>query len=144
MANEIHSKLAKVKVGTAGTPTVVADISSYCNKFDIPNELKETEVTTFGDTRERFIAGYASGMASMGGPWSRALDNHMSALYAAFQAGTITEVNYEYGPEGTDTSDVKQSGTMVLTKYSGAKAATGNALEWDAEFRLNSLTTATY
>lgn len=144
MANERHSKLAKVKIGTAGAPTVVTDISTSCNKFDIPNELKETEVTTFGDTRERFIAGYASGNVSTGGPWNRALDAHMADLYAAFEAGTIDSVNFEYGPEGTDASDRKYSGTLVMNKYSGAKAATGNALEWDADFRINSLTIGTY
>lgn len=144
MANERHSKLAVVKLGTAGAPTVVTTISSYCNKFEIPDELEENEVTTFGDTRKRFIAGYASANASMGGPWSRALDNHLNALLAAFQAGTIDECNYEYGPEGTDSSDVKYSGALVLLKFSGAKAATGNPLEWDAEMRVNSKTVGAY
>jgi hypothetical protein len=146
MAGEIHSKLAVVKLDTAGN--VLTEISSYCNSCETPNELDEAEVTTFGNTRRRYIAGFASGNVTLGGPWSRALDDHMAALRAAFEAGTliggVNTASFEYGPEGVAAGDKKHSGEIVMLSYSGAKAAIDNALEWEAEFRIDSWTVGTY
>lgn len=139
----IHSKLSVVKLDTSGG--VLTDISTYCNAFEQPRELDLLDVTTFGATSKAYLSGFADGTVTMGGPWTRALDNHMSPIFAAFKAGTITSVSFEYGPEGSDSGDVKYSGEVIMTNYSGAKADVGSAQEWEAEFQVTGdVTVGTY
>jgi hypothetical protein len=129
----IHSKLSVVKLDTSGG--VLTDISTYCNKCEMPQELEEAEVTTFGaGAYKDYIAGYASGTVSLGGPWSRALDNHMAPIYAAMKAGTLTTLSFEYGPEGSDSGDLKKTCELTMLTYSGAMADVGGPQEWFVEF----------
>jgi hypothetical protein len=130
----IHSKLSVVFLDTAGG--ALTNISTHCNAFEQPRELDLLDVTTFGATSKAYLSGFADGTVTMGGPWTRALDNHMSPIFAAFKAGTLASVSFEYGPEGSDTGDVRYSGELIMTNYSGAKADVQNAQEWDAEFQV--------
>jgi hypothetical protein len=137
----IHSKLSVVKLDTSGG--VLTDISTYCNKMEMPRELDLLDVTTFGATDRLYLTGFADATVSMGGPWTRALDNHMAPIFAAFKLGTLVSVTVEYGPEGADTGDVKQTAELVMTKYSGAMADVENAQEWEAEFQVTGGVTVT-
>lgn len=129
-----HSKLAVVKLDTSGG--VLTNISTYCNKFEGPRELDLQKTTTFGATDHTYITGFGDSKVTIGGPWSREIDNHMSPIYAAFKAGTLASVSVEYGPEGADTGDVKQTAELVMTSYSGANASVENVEEWEAEFQV--------
>ena len=137
----IHSKLSVVKLDTSGG--VLTDISTYCNKFEVPRELDLLDVTTFGATSKQYLTGFADATISAGGPWTRALDNHMSPVFAAFKAGTISSVSFEYGPEGADVGDVKYTGECVMVKYGGASAEVESAQEWEAEFQVTGDVTVT-
>ncbi len=131
----IHSKLSVVKLDTSGG--VLTDISIQCNAMEVPRELDLVDVTTFGAGAFRaYITGFADATVTMGGPWTRALDNHMSPIFAAFTAGTLTSVSFEYGPEGSDTGDVKYTGELVMVNYSGPRAEIESAQEWEAEFQV--------
>jgi hypothetical protein len=133
----IHSKLSVVKLQEADTSAGdLTVISTYCNKFEQPRELDLLDVTTFGATSKQYLSGFADGTVTMGGPWTRALDGIMSPLFAAFKAGTISSVAFEYGPEGADSGDVKYTGNIIMTNYSGPVADAGNAQEWEAEFQV--------
>jgi len=137
----IHSKLSVVKLDTSGGN--LTTISTYCNKFENPKELDLLDVTTFGATSKAYLAGFADATVTMGGPWTRELDQHMSPIYTAFQAGTLASVSFEYGPEGSDSGDIKYTGELIMTNYSGAKADVGNAQEWDATFQVTGTVTVT-
>lgn len=141
----LHSKLAVVKLDTAGD--VLTNISTYCDSFEMPQELDEVECTTFGAGAYRdYISGFAGGTVSMGGPWSRALETHMAALMTAHKNATVTSSSFEYGPEGSDAGDIKKTGELAMLSYSGATAAIDDALRWTAEFRIKSpgVTDTTY
>ena len=129
-----HSKLSVVKLDTAGG--VLTTISTYCNKCETPRELDLKKTTTFGATDHTYITGFADATVKLGGPWSREIDQHMSPIFAAFKAGTLASVSFEYGPEGSDALDIKYSGELVMTSFSGAKADVENVEEWEAEFQV--------
>lgn len=133
MANAVHSKLTVVKLDTAGG--VLTDISTLCNKFDLPETLDLSKTTCFGATSHAYLPGFANAKVSMGGPWSRALDNLMSAIKAAFRAGTLTSVSFEYGPEGSDTGDVKYTGELIMTDYKKGSSIE-DPVDWSAEFQV--------
>lgn len=137
-----HSKLSVVKLDTSGG--VLTDISTYCDACSTPNELDEVEITTFGATRRRYIAGFAGGTVTIGGPWSRESDDHFAPIRAAFEAGTLTGVTFEYGPEGSASGDKKHTGELVMTSYSGAQAEIDDAQRWEAEFRIDTWSVTTY
>lgn len=137
----IHSKLSVVKLDTsAGSLTT---ISTYCNKFEVGRSMDKNKVTTFGATDHAWLMGFGNGEVTMGGPWTRALDQHMSPIYAAFKAGSIDSVSFEYGPEGSDSGDIKYLGELVMDDYSGAKASVENPQEWDAKFTVTGGVTVT-
>lgn len=141
----IHSKLSVVKLDNASG--VLTNISTYCNKCEMPQELAEHKATTFGaGSYDDFIAGFASGTVSLGGPWSRALDQHMAPIFEAFKAGTLTTLSFEYGPEGSDSGDVKKTCELSMLNYSGPMASVDGPQEWEAEFRIKApgVTEATY
>lgn len=138
----IHSKLTVVKLDTSGG--VLTDISTHCNECQFPRELDLLDVTTFGATSKQYLAGFADSTVTLGGPWTRALDNHMSPIFAAFKAGTLSSVSIEYGPEGADSGDVKYTAELVMTNYEPGSSVQ-DPVEWSAEFQVTGdVTVATY
>lgn len=140
MATFIHSKLTVVKLDTAAG--VLTDISQYCNSCQLPQELEEVDVSAFGSTSRQFLAGFAGATFSIAGNWDRAHHTMMAAIYAAFRAGTLASVTFEYGPEGADVGDIKQTAEAVMLTYEK-----GSELEdpvtWSAEFRVSGIVTDT-
>jgi hypothetical protein len=112
---KIHSKLTVFKLDNVAN--ALTDISDSCNEVNFPEEMEEVECTTFGATSRAYLAGFAEGTIEVSGHWNRTLDTHISALYAGFKAGTTTSASFEYGPEGSDSGDVKKSGEAVLLSY---------------------------
>ena len=138
----IHSKITVVKLDTSGG--VLTDISTYCNKVSMPRSLDLNDVTVFGSTSKQYLPGFADGDVSMGGPWTRAQDQFFSPIFAAFQAGTLASVSFEYGPEGADAADVKHSCELIMTDYEPGSDV-GNPVEWSAKFKVTgAITVATY
>jgi hypothetical protein len=142
MATFIHSKLSVVVLDNAsGTPT---DISQYTNSVQLPLELEEVETTCFGATARTYIPGFASASVSMSGNWDRTFDAFMTAIYAAFQAGTLTSVTLDYGPEGTTSGDRKYSMELTMTSYEPGSEIE-DPVAWSAEFRVTgNVTFGTY
>jgi hypothetical protein len=138
----IHSKLSKVKLDTAGN--VLTDISDSVDSIDFPEELELVETTTFGSTSKTYLVGFADGKVSMGGSWNRTLHTMLAALKAAFRDGTITSASLEYGPEGTDTGDIKITCEVVMTSFKKTSAAK-DQVKWECEFQITgAVTEGTY
>ena len=136
----IHSKLTVVKLDTAGG--VLTDISTYCRDCKMPRELDLLNVTTFGATSKLFLSGFADGTVTLSGPWTRAQDQMFTAIYEAFRSGSISSVSFEYGPEGSDTGDVKHTAELIMTNYEPGSDVE-NEVEWSAEFQITGAITAT-
>jgi hypothetical protein len=134
MATFIHSKLSVVKLDTAGG--VLTDISQYTNSVSFPMGIAEVPTTCFGATAHTYIAGFSESTVSMSGNWDRTFDAMMSAIYAAFQAGTLASVSFEYHPEGTDTGDRKYTCELVMTSWEPGSEIE-DPVTWSAEFRVS-------
>lgn len=116
----IHSKLSKIKLDTAGG--VLTDISDSVDEVGFPEELELVETTTFGSTSKTYLVGFADGKITLSGNWNRTLHGHLSALKAAFRDGTIASASVEYGPEGTDSGDIKVTCEVVMVNYEKTSA----------------------
>jgi hypothetical protein len=117
----IHSKLSKFSLDTAGG--ALTDISDSCDEVGFPEELELVETTTFGATSKTYITGFADGKISLAGNWNRTLHTHLSALKTAFRDGTLSSASFQYGPEGTDTGDIKLTGECVLVTFEKTSSA---------------------
>lgn len=130
----IHSKLTVIKLDSA-TGGTLTDVSAYCNKTTLPRKLDLDDVTTFGNTSKQWLPGFGDGDIDMGGPWTAASHGFFSALEAGFRAGTLTSITFNYGPEGFDTGDQKQSGELIMTDYDVMSDVKG-PVEWTAKFKV--------
>ncbi len=138
-----HSKLSVVKLDNAAG--ALQTISTYVNKFSLNRKLDQNKITCFGATDHAYMTGFGDGECTIGGPWSRELHTHMSAVFAAMKAGTLTSVSVEYGPEGSDSGDTKQTAELIITEYSGAEADVENPQEYTAKFMVTGgITDASY
>jgi hypothetical protein len=138
----VHSKLTIVKMDTSAG--ALTDISTYCREISLPLELDLLDITTFGATAKQWLPGFADATISLSGPWSRESDAFFAPIYAAFQAGSLTSVSFEYGPEGGDSSDRKYLGEAIMTSYEPGSNV-DNEVEWSAEFQVTgSVTLTTY
>lgn len=134
----IHSKLTKVSLDTAGG--VLTDISDSCDKCDGDESLDLVETTPFGSTSKTYLAGFADGKFSVSGSWNRTLHTHLSALKAAFRDGTIASASFQYGPEGSDSGDIRQTCEVVMTSYK-KNSAVKDQVKWEAEFQITGAVT---
>ena len=138
----VHSKLSKISIDTAGN--VLTDISDSCDSADMPEDLELVETTSFGATSKTYIVGFADGKFTCGGSWNRNIHVHMAALKAALRDGTILSASVQYGPEGTDTGDVRITFESVLTSFKKNSAAK-DQVKWEAEFQITgAVTEATF
>lgn len=138
----IHSKLSKISIDTAGG--VLTDISDSCDSVDFPEDLELVETTPFGSTSKTYIVGFADGKLTVGGSWNRTLHTQMAALKAAFRDGTIASASVQYGPEGTDTGDIKATFEAVMVTYK-KNSAVKDQVKWEAEFQITGpVTEATF
>jgi len=138
VATFIHSKLTVVFLDNAAG--ALQDISQYCNSVSFPQELEEVDTTSFGATSRTFIPGFAAGTLSLSGNWDRTFDGIMSGVYAAFRAGTLTSVTFEYGPEGNTAGDVRYTGEAVMLSYEKSSEVE-DPVAWSSELRVSGTVT---
>lgn len=138
----IHSKLSKISIDTAGG--VLTDISDSTDSVEFPEDLDLVETTPFGSTSKTYLVGFADGKVTVGGSWNRTLHTQMAALKAAFRDGTIASASVQYGPEGTDTGDIKITCEAVMVNYK-KNSAVKDQVKWEAEFQITGpVTEATF
>ena len=52
-----HGSKANIRLGTAGTPTTLADFSIYANNVSTPWDIDTAETSVFGSTFKQFVPG---------------------------------------------------------------------------------------
>ena len=138
MPTFIHSKLSVFWLDTAGG--TLTDISTYCDEVSMPEELDLVETTTFGATSKTYLVGFGDGKVTISGNWDRTIDVQLSALRAAFRAGTLASASFEYGPEGASSGDKKFSGEVVMVNYE-KNSAVKDQVKFSAEFQITGAVT---
>jgi hypothetical protein len=136
----IHSKLSKIKIDTSGG--VLTDISDSVDEVGFPEELDLVETTTFGATSKTYLVGFADGKVTISGNWNRTLHSHLSAVKTAFRDGTLASVSVEYGPEGTDSGDIKVTCEAVMVNYEKSSSAK-DQVKFSSEFQITGAVTET-
>lgn len=114
------------------------DISSYTDSCSLDRQIDTAETTSFGDDDRTYIAGLRGSSFSASGHWDPTGDG---VLIGADDGAVVA---WEYGPEGSDTGDIKYSGNALITSYNQSSGV-GDKVAWSANFQVTgSVTRGTY
>jgi hypothetical protein len=123
----IHTYFA---LGNSATPSVVQDISDFLDGVEPSEDVDELDGTTFRNETRRIIAGFRTVGYSLSGKWSTAAHSFFSPLRG------LTNIAFEYGPEGLDVGMVTIAGTCNVLSYSGPVAAHDAVTTFTVELRI--------
>lgn len=130
-----HGSNAVFKVDNSSD--VLTDISSYVKSVSFPRTIETAETTTLGKTAKCYIAGLEDATISIEGPFDPTLDALLDGIRR-------TEVDFEYGPQGSDSGAVKYTGKCILTSYEATTGVDGVG-SYSAEFQVtDAITRSTY
>ena len=127
------SKVSKFLVDDTGA--VQRDLSAYITEVrGLPGLRNLNEVTALGDGGARFIPGLEDVTIALSGIFDDTATSGPDAVLGPLRTHT-SAVDFEYGPEGSSTGDVKYSGTCWMLSYE-LRSRVGNKVEWTAALQV--------
>jgi hypothetical protein len=132
------SKVSKFLIDdTGGTQR---DLSAYITEVrGLPGRRALNEVTALGDSGARFIPGLEDVTVRLGGLFDDTATSGLDAVLGPLRTHT-SAVDFEYGPEGSTSGDVKYSGTCWVLSYT-LRSRVGNRVEWEAALQVEGAVT---
>ena len=123
------SKVSKFLIDdTGGTQR---DLSAYITEVrGLPGTRSLSEVTALGDSGAKFIPGLEDIAVSLTGIFDNTATSGPDAVLGPLRTHS-SAVDFEYGPEGSSTGDVKYSGTCWVVSYA-LRSRVGGRVEWSA------------
>jgi hypothetical protein len=131
-----HGKSTSLSIGAN-------DISVYVTSVTFEQDNDIHDITTFGATNHRYLAGLIDGKLTVNGFWDKtATVGSYTVIHPL--VGDSDGAAFIYGPEGTASGKVKQSGTIILESYSES-APVADMVTFTASFRIDgAVTTGTF
>ena len=132
------SKVSKFLIDdTGGTQR---DLSAYVTEVrGLPGDRSLNEVTALGDSGAKFIPGLEDVTVNLAGMFDNTATSGPDAVLGALRTHT-SAVDFEYGPKGSGTGDVKYSGTCWVVFYE-LRSRVGNLVEWSATLQVEGVVT---
>ena len=130
------SKVSKFRIDdTGGT---LRDLSAYITEVrGLPGQRALNEVTALGDSGARFIPGLEDVTVRLSGLFDDTATSGPDAVLGPLRTHA-SAVDFEYGPEGSSTGDVKYSGTCWVVSYD-LRSRVGNLVEWSATLQVENI-----
>src|SRR3954467_12042025 len=139
-----HGKNTIFKVGTAGAPTVLTDISNTLDSVSYPAQADLAETTTFSSSARSYMPGFPGNSFSISGKFDGTTDAVLAGLQNA-----ATPVAVQFRPSGTLTPGVSYDAVggagaagVFLTSYN-ISAPVNDVVSFTAEFTNNLAVTRT-
>jgi hypothetical protein len=132
------SKVSKFLIDDTGS--VQRDLSAYINDVGgLPGPRNLNEVTALGDSGAKFIPGLEDVAITLAGIFDDTATSGPDAVLGPLRTHA-SAVDFEYGPEGLSTGDVKYSGTCWVLAYD-LRSRVGNRVEWSATLQVEGTVT---
>lgn len=132
-----HGKATVFKVDNSGG--TLTEISNVLTDVSFPQTVETAETSSFGSSAKTYVVGLSDATISVSGNFDATVDAHLSGIL-----GQAASVSFEYGPEGSATSDAKYTGECILTSYEKS-GAVGDVVTFSAEFQVTgAVTRGTY
>jgi hypothetical protein len=120
----------------------LTDISVYLDGIDGSSDADELDATTFQPNVaapvKDIISGPRTRAYSLSGKWIAAAETFFSAIEG------LSNLDYEYGPDGTTTGKVKISGLCNCLSYSGPQSSVDGITTFTAEVRATTRVVGVY
>ena len=132
------SKVSKFLLDDTGSTQ--RDLSAYITEVrGLPGPRRLNEVTALGDSGARFIPGLEDVAIALRGIFDDTATSGPDAVLGPLRTHT-SAVDFEYGPEGSDTGDAKYSGTCWVLSYE-LRSRVGSLVEWTADLQVEGTVT---
>lgn len=132
------SKVSKFLIDDTGSTQ--RDLSPYITEVrGLPGPRTLNEVTALGDSGVKFIQGLEDVTITLNGMFDNTATSGPDAVLGPLRTHT-SAVDFEYGPEGSGTGDVKYSGTCWVVSYE-LRSRVGNLVEWSASLQVEGTVT---
>jgi len=110
-----HGKDAVFKIDDSGG--TLRDISNHVdNVSGLPGARAMSELTSYGDTGDRFIPGTQGTRFTVTGQFDSAALTGSATVLNSLRTAANT-ATYEYGPEGSTASDIKYTGECWMENF---------------------------
>ena len=127
------SKVSKFLLDDPGSTQ--RDLSAYITEVrGLPGPRSLNEVTALGDTGAKFIPGLEDVTFTLVGIFDDTATSGPDAVIGSLRTHT-SAINFEYGPEGSGSGDVKYSGTCWVAAYD-LRSRVGSKVEWSAALQV--------
>ena len=132
------SKVSKFLIDDTGS--VQRNLSSYITQVGgLPGTRDLNDVTALGDSGSRFVPGLQRVAIDLSGMFDDTATSGPDAVLGPLRTHT-SAVDFEYGPEGSATGDVKYSGTCWVVSYD-LRSRVGWLVEWSATLQVEGTVT---
>lgn len=132
------SKASKFLIDDTGS--VQRDLSAFVTDVrGLPGPRSLNEVTALGDSGAKFIPGLEDVSITLSGIFDNTATSGPDAVLGALRSHS-SAVDFEYGPEGSGSGDIKYSGTCWVLSYE-LRSRVGNRVEWSAALQVEGTVT---
>ena len=132
------SKVSKFLIDDTGS--VQRDLSLYVTEIrGLPGPRTLNEVTALGDSGVRFIPGLEDVTIALSGMFDDTSTSGPEAVLGPLRTHT-SAVDFEYGPKGSSTGNVKYSGTCWVVSYE-LRSRVGSLVEWSVTLQVEGTVT---
>lgn len=137
-----HGKDAVFSIDDSGG--TLRTISGHVdNVSGLPGARALSEVTSFGDTGEKFIPGLQNASFTVSGQFDTAATTGSITVLNGLRTTTATS-SFEYGPEGGSGGDIKYSGECWMESFT-VDTSVKEKVPFSATFRVDgAVTVGTY
>ena len=132
------SKVSRFLIDDTGS--VQRDLSAYVAEVrGLPGPRTLNEVTALGDSGARFVTGLEDVTITLSGIFDNTATSGPDAVLGPLRTHG-SAVDFEYGPEGSGTGDVKYSGKCWVLNYD-LRSRVGKLVEWAAALQVEDTVT---
>ena len=132
------SKVSRFLIDDTGA--VQRDLSAYITEVrGLPGLRNLNEVTALGDSGAKFIAGLEDVLIGLVGLFDDTATTGPDAVLGPLRTHA-SAADFEFGPEGSATGDVKYSGTCWVLTYE-LRSRVGSLVEWTAALQVQGAVT---
>ena len=132
------SKVSKFLIDDTGA--IQRDLSPYITEVrGLPGPRALNEVTALGDSGAKFVPGLEDVTITLNGMFDNTATSGPDAVLGPLRTHT-SAVDFEYGPEGSGTGNLKYSGTCWVVSYE-LRSRVGNLVEWSATLQVEDTVT---
>lgn len=142
MTGRSHGKDSYFAVDDSGG--TLRNISGHTdNVSGLPGARALSEVTSYGDSGDRFIPGTEGTAFTVTGQFDSSASTGSATVLNGLRTASATS-SYEYGPEGNTTGDIKYSGECWLESFT-VDASVKEKVPFSATFRTdNAISVGTF